>query len=1051
MLSFDSILSSGKGRAIEDVFSREQLASKFVVWKKDRKNANTRSEHRVYPSYRDFEDELAISNIEDKIFHEVIIGNQKLKFDIDMSCAKQCSDIFEFNHSNIDCDEIAKHPNGAREISDFMLIINYIIHQIRQEFFFTYEIDLNESNIVICDSSRVGVKYSAHIIIDGYCVENHEQAAEFTRRLLGIIGKQYRAIFDSGVNRSIQNFRVAGCHNGDGRIKTIISAHEFADTLISYTDNCVMLPNIITSIRNDTTAHCEGDVKTAVELASEWTIGHRFRGVRRGVLTYDRTDPTLCEICEEIHHNDNSMMITMAPTNRVIKLFMMCRQSARGEDGKLPSMCIGEFTPVDSGVLKETTGWSSTQIARGISANKDVLCTRVAIDKIAIADKNVYCEPTLRDFELTRTLLVQAAMKMGKTKKLKEYIVKHFAVGAIRRPKIRIVSFRQTFSSNIKEKLPDFTLYSDIQGELTQDRLIIQIESLHRLSIKSGDEVPDLLILDECESIFEQFNAGLIKNGDCFGKFAYLMKNSRHVVCMDALINDRSYNVLGKLRGTDIFYHYNTYKNATEDTYNITHNSMEWNEKIFEALTDGHRIAIPMSSLKKANELERVIRGKFPNLRIKLYSSETRSSEKKVHLGDVNTYWSQYDVLIYTPTISAGVSFEVVGHFAKVFGYFTDKSCPVETCIQMLGRIRDVEHKEYYICLAASGGNYPCEISEIKCAIRESRMLLDDTSSCAVQTEYTKSGDIVIHKTAFFDVWIENVRMINISKNYFILHFIDILRGFGATIVQNGEHEGDVKTRQEIADGRKEAKIFAEQELADRIVKARDITQEEVEEIREIIDAQQNEYDRFRLRQDYDYSGEITPKFAVRYFPLGKRKIYKNIKKIFTVKQDEFGDHSRNHADALALIQKEEFAIHRYYMESGLDQKDLLKQYMYAKHRIAVSLIEACGWDSLCDDSKIDEVAIARNLRKSDIATLADSAVTEFGLHKPKIKIGNMSGSKKIDCIVATTYVKFINRVISMMYDAKIAESKGELGETIFMIRGSSMFKFGFGVNHLPF
>ncbi len=115
-------------------------------------------------------------------------------------------------------------------------------------------------------------------------------------------------------------------------------------------------------------------------------------------------------------------------------------------------------------------------------------------------------------------------MKMGKTKALSEYVGRCHADG-IRNQRIIVLSFRQTFSSNLKEKFPNYTVYSEVTGPLRQEKLIVQVESLYRLEILDGCEPPDLLILDECESIFEQFDSGLLRGNfnACFAKFAWML------------------------------------------------------------------------------------------------------------------------------------------------------------------------------------------------------------------------------------------------------------------------------------------------------------------------------------------------------------------------------------------------------------------------------------------------------------------------------------------------------------------------------------------------
>ena len=79
----------------------------------------------------------------------------------------------------------------------------------------------------------------------------------------------------------------------------------------------------------------------------------------------------------------------------------------------------------------------------------------------------------------------------------------------------------------------------------------------------------DLLILDEVESIFEQFNSGLHKKFNVnFAIFKWMISTAKYVICMDANISDRTYNTLKNLRPNhSIFFHWNTFKRAANDKY----------------------------------------------------------------------------------------------------------------------------------------------------------------------------------------------------------------------------------------------------------------------------------------------------------------------------------------------------------------------------------------------------------------------------------------------------------------------------------------------------
>ncbi len=62
-----------------------------------------------------------------------------------------------------------------------------------------------------------------------------------------------------------------------------------------------------------------------------------------------------------------------------------------------------------------------------------------------------------------------------------------------------------------------------------------------------------------------------------------------------------------------------------------------------------------------------------PTMKILCYHSESDRSAMEKDLNDPNTRMLA-DVLIYSPTITAGVSIEVA-HYDEIYGIFTDKSC----------------------------------------------------------------------------------------------------------------------------------------------------------------------------------------------------------------------------------------------------------------------------------------------------------------------------------------------------------------------------------------
>jgi len=114
---------------------------------------------------------------------------------------------------------------------------------------------------------------------------------------------------------------------------------------------------------------------------------------------------------------------------------------------------------------------------------------------------------------------------------------------------------------------------------------------------------------------------------------------------------------------------------------------------LYRAIEQDRTVVVPITSANKASEIHKYITEKFPSKWVGYYSS---SSGSKSDFNNVNEVFVNYDVLIYTPTLTAGVSFDMC-HFDVMFCWFDPYSCNAETCVQMMGRIRELKDHEYYI------------------------------------------------------------------------------------------------------------------------------------------------------------------------------------------------------------------------------------------------------------------------------------------------------------------------------------------------------------------
>ncbi len=1068
--------------------SHEDLGDKFTV-------CNIGKEYRVYPSIASFMSHLEQMDPANRTFHEVIFNiKQKLKIDIDATVDKitkfqflqhassndSVDDLADstdpihnthlITHEEIDSDIMAlladietEHITRIDELNlpesvatKYNLILDTILQAIRDTFFITYG---KEADIILCGSiDPTEVKYSSHIILDGYCVTSCEQAQEFTKRLCSYLPSEYHTFLDLGVNKRVQNFRLVNCHKlGESyRVKKIVESNIVKlplNTLITYVTDCQLLPNIVDVVEPQTQHERlhPNDFRSVLELTKQDVsfAAHRYKFCKDGMFIFTRLKSSECEFCNKSHDTDNTLIVTTCVVGGVVGVFKQCRKyiETYGRNGSHFAK-IGEFEAtggcVGGAAENIIGGWTDRMISKAINCNKTNR-TNQRPTLFAENTKYTYCEPTLRPFELTKTLVVHAAMKMGKTKALTNYMETYFPTGLVE-PIIRFISFRQTFSGNIKEKFTDFTLYSDVKGALNQPKLIIQVESLHRLDI--GIEPPDLLILDECESIFEQFDSGLLRGNfnKCFATFQYLIKYSKHVVCMDAAISDRTFRILRQMRPgftENTIYHYNTYKNATNDKYFIGGDKFKWLGLLYSSIEADEKIAVPMSSITEAKILEKNLIRKYPSKMIKCYSSDSNITEKKTHFSDVNTYWKVYDILIYTPTVSAGVSFEEK-HFDKVFGYFTDQSCPVETCIQMIGRIRDVRTNLHYICISATGNNLPTEIDALRNALYARREnLIKGFDETGLVTEYGPRGEIIYHTGDYFQLWLENNRMKHLSKNMFIGRMVDAVSTWGATaehltneiFEQDTGLSADCDELTEIQINHTQARAEIRGDVCKAVSNAKDLTEEEAEDIRSLIANQKDipsdtryAFEKYRLRSDYNYHGTIDEKFVDKYKDPKVRRMFKNITRISGHETTE---------SAWKQIQSEESANHKTLME--LDAiTDLNRKYVFDQHRYALGLLRLAGWKNINDPSYVHKVLLKENIHSKENIYWENirPACTEFGVKTPIMQQAIQRRSNDLQYI---NYMLIaINKILTIMYGIVISVRKKD--PDMYFLAHNSLF-----------
>jgi len=838
--------------------------------------------------------------------HEVIISReQKMRYDIDA-----------------DLDKIGKIRKKYGDIYTdkeiYDMALEDIIIAIKQTFNTYLYVDLRDEDIVICDSSDETVKFSSHIIITNYHFSKEHECEKLFKKTILNVSETYIPLLDGKIYSNNHNLRLVNSVKGN-RVKRIVSDHTNLESICSYIDSEY---STLLEIKSAPKAQITSNklpnpiLESILQLANtnipNVMCNFVLTKVNEPFIQFVRVAQSYCEFCDTHSHTNKSLFLQYSVSGEDLDIKYGC-WGAKDTSKYIGTITGGAVVAGLSGAGSRgylsvgltdknvATSYSSyahyelTQTLKRVykSGEKDLLQLNASID-------NTYDETYLRDIEHDEVVMIRAGMGIGKTNGLRKHLTEYYPENEFTSHRIVMVTFRQTLARSYKQNFEEFTVYLDSRDKMiSDDKLIIQFESLHRLAIFS--EPPDLVVLDESESIIEQLSSGLSgeKLIENFAKFEYLIKHSKRLICMDANIGNRSFALLKYIRSASpenicaYTLHWNMCKKQVNKIYNISVDIGSWLSRMRNFLNQDKRIVIATNILTDANTIYKMLSTEFPDKQIKIYSSETSASVKSRHFEDVNCYWAMLDILIYTPTVSAGVSF-TEHHFDYMFAYFSDQSCNVENCIQMLGRVRNIA-EEYYICVSSSYKRKTVDREALIESITASRnSLMDNYNVYGIRVQYARDGNRYVYTSPYFYLHIENIVNNNLSQNNFLGRLTHYIKDSGGTlipfIVENCDeavakfdmHSNEVMNK-----------------LIEDIVNANDIQQSEADNIQQIIrnggenidlpdEHQEADHEnllillkRYNFRKSYRYNGPINEKMVRTYWPESKRRVFANLSKIY--------------------------------------------------------------------------------------------------------------------------------------------------------------------------
>ena len=619
-------------------------------------------------------------------YYESWTDNTNLLFSLDI----------DINDKNINIEEIL--------VNNIKLIIKY------GKKFYNYE--YKTKNIFLLKSINQTEKYSYHIIFRGLIFENNKLLRNFYDRINELEELKYcdksiynltclRTCFSSKKSKDsiltsyklkINGKETMGLENYENEFdyfeKTLITNIDYEDKEFIKKEKHVDIEKI------------ENDVDLITEIKSNNDI--------ENILSYLPS-----KYCEEFNlwNKVGICLFSIDENNKnIFKEFS--KKSNKYHDNYIDKLWEGYKKNINKNLIGigSLIHWAKEGGYENNNNDIEKSVSSYTEDKIIITKKNLnidYINEKKLNTDIFEKLNnknfigLQSEKGTGKTSNL----IKTIFENDHKKPEsVLFISSRRTFGIKLLSDLKKygFKLYSEIEDTYIYDKkIIIQIDSLLRLQIEKFD----LIIIDECESLARYLTSSHftknIKSSTIVSNLEYRIYKSNKLIIMDADLSDRCINYFTKLKYNeniiidDIQIIVNNYTPFKE--YNIKYMSYNiWLNEIKKKICDNKKLVVPMASNNKAKDLYNKLKQDFQEKNIILIHKETNDEDKLIKLLNVNENWINYDIVIYTPTVCMGVSFDEI-HFDYIFGYGCHNSLGSQEFCQMLHRVRSPKNNDIYL------------------------------------------------------------------------------------------------------------------------------------------------------------------------------------------------------------------------------------------------------------------------------------------------------------------------------------------------------------------
>jgi hypothetical protein len=818
---------------------------------------NGRWQFGVFPTHDMF---LDFNNISPKKhFYEVCMTNRpvKLCFDLDFKLSEtKYKNVLNTYNGNITPEKV------------FNRFYSYLKVYMKEQ----YKISLKSDQLRVLDASN-GEKISIHIVVLTYAFKTVTHMVEWYGRFkkeyykyisetleVPLVKQDVLCGFDTSIARSNGTLRMIGSSKfGSDRVLVPATYHPLSLNrplneffITNFEDEMVVCKNI-TYYTNTIPCKQVQTTKNQVDLQPvdlnnmsiskiiETFISKKLNGCfeaqddfnEKGFMTLTRVQPCPCYFNpDRVHDNRDSYLLL---TKTMLSYGCYCDE----EESITTIACFG----------KENK-WKSPEHLEPESFTSDkVICSK-------------WIPKYSSTLPIGDILVLKSNMGTGKTFGLREIF------GDYKR--ILIVTFRRTLGRKYIEdfKKDGFKFYLDksFKGEITGDRIVVQVDSLQKVF---GEF--DLLFLDEIKYV-NQHRLNFPQEKIPISKaLIQHIRSSTKVIAADGLMSNAHIDWLKGISGNKTVYTiHNTYERFQDKSCYTYYNRIpgknlvgNYIDHVLAELDDGNKIVCPV------NIKENVGKVLHAGVLDKGYKSLFISADtKKVSPSE----WANYDCVIYTPTVVAGLSFEKV-YFDKCISYFSNMSCEADIATQMMFRVREVN--EYYVYVNETDvGELPTSNEDLDKYIRDkiSYVVNLPLDIDYINRDIIRNPEYFLYRDCLRDKHLSKLNFIKVLKQNLITHGIKIKNKRWDTL-------NDVP-----ADIEKATKKMLALEI-DEVVDARYIEEKEAAQIENRIENTRADWmalKNYKLRTLYDVS-QVTHELIE---DLGETKEIERFKRLKEINGD---------------------------------------------------------------------------------------------------------------------------------------------------------------------